>query len=67
MAAEYEVREGKDGELAIFLKNWNVRVATFENGVSEPDKEEIAKLLKTGWKDAPNVELTGSALLRSPS
>lgn len=32
-----------------------MRVATFEDGVTDADKEEIARLLQAGWRDVPNT------------
>ena len=58
MATAYEVRAGKDGELAVYLLGWNVRVATFEPGVTEADKVQIASLLRNGWgRSAQETEI----------
>lgn len=43
--AEYEVRRGKDGKLEIYSKAYNVRVATFSEGVGDGERERIGLLL----------------------
>lgn len=40
----YEVRKGKDGELAIYSTQFNVKVATFARGISNAERTKIGAL-----------------------
>jgi hypothetical protein len=64
---DYEIRKGSDGEWGIFLREYNVRVASFFNGTAQ-DRERIKQLLqqkpqvsrewfdRLAWTDLPTKE-----------